>query len=426
MSRFITYALILNMCSWNLCASELLIKGAKIYTLSGEGILENSDIYIRDGRIEEISAGLQAGPGVDLIDARGMQLTPGLINVDSALGIVEINAVEDTVDVRTKDNMFSASYNVSVAFNPSSTVIPHNQIHGLTLVIIRPSNGNNVFAGQGAAIHLVKNDAHLINESVALYARYDSRAGEYAGGSRAAAYLKLRMALTDTQEFIQNRAAILHGEWRELSLPIHDLEALVPVLQDNKPFVITSHRASDISNLIQLKREFGLNMVISGASEAWMVGEKLAEEGIPVIIDPLENLPSNFDRLGARLDAAAMLQRAGVKVLFTNYSTQPTHNPYLIRISAGNAVSYGMPAIEAIKAMTLYPAEVFGFSDQYGTIEVGKMADLVIWDGDPLELLTGASTVIINGEVVPMVSRSTRLRDRYRDLDSSVPFIFRK
>ncbi len=187
-----------------------------------------------------------------------------------------------------------------------------------------------------------------------------------------------------------------------------------------------SHRASDINTLIQLKREFGLNMVISGATEAWMLRDELSAEGIPVIMDPLENLPSNFDRLGARLDSAGMLQQAGVKLMFTNYSTSSTHNPYLVRISAGNAVAYGMSAIEAIKAMTLYPAEVFGFADQYGTVEVGKVADLVVWDGDPLEIMTSASTVIINGEIIPMVSRSTRLRDRYRDLDSTVPFIFRR
>jgi imidazolonepropionase-like amidohydrolase len=425
MNRFIFWPFILSAFMCNLWAAELLVKGARLYTLTDAGIIEDGDIYIRDGIIENIGIGLQAGESVRVIDAAGKQVTPGLINASSQLGLVEISAVSDSVDVETEDMHYSASFTITPAINPSSSAIPHNRIHGLTHAVLAPSFGHHVFAGQGAVIRLDMSSS-VINGSVAVYARFDSTAGEFAGGSRAAAFTKIRQAFLDTREFSDNRDAVRRGEWREFSLPINDLEALVPVVFNIKPLVVTSHRASDIRTLIGLKNEFGLKMIIAGATEAWMLADELSVAGIPVIMDPMANLPRNFDRLGARLDAAARLQAAGVKVLFTDYVTSSPLSPYLVRQSAGNAAAYGMDRIEAIKAMTIYPAEVFGFAGRYGSIEEGKVADLVIWNGDPLEIMTGADVVLMNGEVIPMVSRSTRLRDRYRDLDSDVPFIFRK
>jgi imidazolonepropionase-like amidohydrolase len=411
----------------NLSANDILIQDARIYTSADAGIIDNGDIYIKDGIITEIGSGLEMPLNTTVINGNGMQITPGLITAHSQLGLVEISAVSDTVDVRTKDKLYSASYNISTAFNPSSSAIPHNRIHGLTRAIIAPSFGHHVFAGQGAAIGLNDSESSpVLNNSVAVYARFDSSASEYAGGSRAAAYTKIRQSLLDTREFIENESKVLSGDWRELSLPVHDLQALIPVITGDKPLVITSHRASDIRTLLKLKEEFGLSMVIAGASEAWMVATELSAANVSVIMDPLANLPSNFDRLGARLDSAARLQLAGVKLLFANYVSATPHNPYLVRIAAGNAVAYGMSAIEAIKSMTIYPAETFGFADKFGSIEIGKLADLILWDGDPLELLTSAEHVIINGEILPMVSRSTRLRDRYRDLQDEQPFIYRK
>ena len=426
MKHFLFNSILLLIWSFNLWANDILIKGARIYTLTDAGIIENGDIYIKDGVIEAVGTGLDSEPDVNIIDANGMEVTPGLITAHSRLGLVEISAVSASVDVSTEDENYSASYNISSAINPSSSAIPHNRIHGLTHAVLAPSFGHHVFAGQGAVIRLYNSETSLINDSVAVYARFDSSAGEYAGGSRAAAYIKIRQALLDTQEFIENHEAIMRGDWRKLSLPVHDLQALVPVVEGIKPLVITSHRASDIHTLIALKKEFVLSMVIVGASEAWMVADELADANIAVIMDPMANLPSNFDRLGARLDSAARLQQAGVKLLFANFVSASSHNPYLARISAGNAVSYGMSKVEAIKALTLYPAETFGFADRFGSLEKGKAADLVIWDGDPLEVLSSADTVIINGEIIPMVSRSTRLRDRYRNLNDEKPFIYRK
>lgn len=416
--------MLLFMFSLSSQSEEILIRNATVHTQTELGSIDKTSIHIVDGLIQAIGDTLDVGPNTTIIDATDMQVTPGLINSYTALGIIEIGAVRATVDVETEDEMFSASYNISPAFNPASSLIPLNRIHGLTLAIVAPDSGHHVFAGQAAMAHLRLSGDSLINRTVAMFARFGSRAGRFAGGSRAAAYAKMRHAFLDSREYMDNRDDIKRGNWHKLSLPLHDLEALIPVVEGRKPLVIDVHRASDIRALLELKNEFNLNMVIVGGAESWMVAEELAKENVPVIIDPMNNLPGNFDRLGARFDAASLLHNAGVKIIFTTLTT--SHNPFLIRQSAGNAVAYGLEKSAAMKAMTINPAEVFGIADRFGSIEEGKVADLVIWDGDPLELLTRAETVIINGEIVPMVTRSSRLRERYRNLNDTTPYIYRK
>jgi len=419
---------LMGFCFTSLLASAdaLLIKNARLYTLVGEGVIENGNILIVDGKISEIGENVEASPGARVIDASGKQITPGLVNAYTHMGVTEIYAVSQTNDTATKDIHYSASFAVAPAINPLSTLIPFNRSHGLTHAIVAPESGHHLFAGQGAVIRLTAADSFVVDDSVAVFANYGSRGGVFAGGSRAAAYLKMRQALLDAGEYDQHRQAVRSGEWRELSLPLHDLDALLPVLKNNKPLLVIAERASDIRNLLKLKDEFRLNLIIAGASEAWMLAAKLAAANVPVLIDPMMNLPQSFDQLGARLDNAARLQAAGVRVLFTGGDFIGTHSAFLVRQAAGNAAANGMPFIEAIKAMTLNPALAFGFSKRFGSIEPGKEADLVIWDGDPLELLTQAEQVIIKGNIVPMDSRSTRLRDRYRDLDSVESYLYRK
>lgn len=420
----IIYSILLLICCSAIQGQEILIQNATVHTQSDKGTIENTSIYIVDGQIEAIGPRLDVASDTKIIDAAGLQVTPGLINPYTALGIIEIGAVRSTVDVETDDEMFSTSYNIAPAFNPASSLIPLNRIHGLTMVIVAPDSGHHVFAGQAALAHLHRSGDLLIDRSIAMFARFGARAGRFAGGSRAAAYAKMRHAFLDTKEYIENSDAVMRGNWRDLSLPKHDLEALIPVVEGTKPLVIDVHRASDIRTLLELKKEFNLNIIIVGGAEAWMVADELAAENVPVILDPMYNLPGNFDRLGARMDAASLLHNAGVKLIFTTLTT--SHNPFLVRQSAGNAVAHGLPSAEALMAMTINPAEIFGIDDRFGSIEEGKVADLVIWDGDPLELLTRAKTVIINGELIPMVSRSSRLRERYRNLKDTTPYIYRK
>ena len=418
---FIAYVFI----TFPVSAEEILIKNASIHTLTGAGTLENADILIRNGSIAALGTDIDSSSVGKVIDASDKQVTPGLINAYTYLGVMEISEVEGTDDVSTGDEQFSAAFNVFPAVNPGSTLLPHNLIHGLTHAIIAPESARHVFAGQGVVLQLGK-PSSILNKSAAMFARLGSSSSEAGGGSRASSYLKMQQALSDTQEYKTNRHAVMTGNWRDLSLEVHDLEALIPVIDGNLPLVVNVHRASDIDVLLALKRQFGFKLVIAGASEAWRVADKLAKEDVAVIIDPMANLPIDFDQLAARLDAAALLDAAGVTVLFTGVDFLHTHNAFLVRQAAGNAVAYGMDKIAALRAMTLNPASVFGFADKAGSLEPGKQATLVIWDGDPLEIMTLAEQVIVNGKIIPMISRSTRLRDRYLDLDNEREIFYRK
>ena len=406
-------------------AGEILIKNASIHTLTGAGALENADILIRDGSIAALGTDIDPSSAGKVIDATDKQVTPGLINAYTYLGVREISEVEGTDDVSTADEQFSSAFNVFPAVNPGSTLLPHNLIHGLTHAVVAPESNQRVFAGQGIVLQLGK-PSSILHKSAAMFARLGSSSSEAGGGSRASSYLKMQQALADTQEYRTNRHAVMSGNWRDLSLEVHDLEALIPVIDGNLPLVVNVHRASDIEVLLALKRQFGFKLVIAGASEAWRVADKLAEADVAVIIDPMANLPIDFDQLAARLDAAALLDAAGVTVLFTGVDFLHTHNAFLVRQAAGNAVAYGMDKTAALKAMTLNPAAVFGFADQAGSLEPGKQATLVIWDGDPLEIMTLAEQVIVKGKIIPMTSRSTRLRDRYLDLDNEREIFYRK
>ncbi len=199
------------------------------------------------------------------------------------------------------------------------------------------------------------------------------------------------------------------------------MEALRRFRGADVPLVMEVHRANEIGQVVSLAEDLGISLVIRGGTEAWQVADLLAEHDVAVIVDPLGNLPRSYDRLGARLDNAALLHRAGVRVLI---SSQQTHNVHLLRQQAGNAVANGLPWITALAAVTRNPAEVFGLGN-VGTLAVGNRADIVIWSGDPLEITTWAERVMVDGTWVPMQSRQTRLFERYKDLGGDKPFGFR-
>lgn len=406
--------------------ADLFISGATIHTLEDAGVIEEGDILIRNGRIEAVGRRLEAPAGIRRIEARGRHVTPGLFPAYTNLGIVEIELVAETAEMATVDRHFGASFRIAPALNPRSTLVPQNRVNGITHAIVAPEPGHQVLAGQGAAVRLTRAAGFTLNDSVAVFAAIGAPVESLDGGSRAAGFAHLRQGLLEAREFSRNRAAFLRGETHRTLLPVHDLEALVPVIEGKKPLVVSAHRASDIESLLALSRELSFRLVVAGASEAWIVAEQLAAAKVPVIIDPLSNLPSSFDRLGARLDNAALLHRAGVTILFSPPGYLGTHGAWLVRQGAGNAAAWGLPPEEALKAMTLNPARVFGLADRFGSIAPGKEADLVIWNGDPLELVTRAEAVLIAGEEMPMVSRATRLRDRYLGGDGGASVLFRK
>jgi len=397
-----------------LSAKDYLIKNATVHTSTEKGTLENTDVYISDGFIMEVGAGLKINSKHTVIDATGKHLTPGLINAWSQIGLEEISAAESTVDHTTTVAEHGASFDVSPAINIKSTLIAHNRINGLTRTIVAPTGGETLFQGLGFSLVLLSEYTEPVRPA-AQFARYGEEGANIAGGSRASAYLFLDTALQEADYLRNNRNQYLPGHNWRFSISIQDLDALKPVLEKKIPLVISVNRSSDILAMINIAKKYKIRLVVNGGAEAWMVANELALANVAVIIDPLDNLPSSFESLAIKFEGATILNEAGVKLMFTNRSS---HNAYLVRQSAGIAVAYGMSAADAIKAMSINTAEVFGI-ENYGKIELGMEADVVIWDGDPLEVTTNTDAVFIKGIEQPMVSRATRLKDRFWDLSKN-------
>ncbi|MGH8495433.1 MAG: amidohydrolase family protein [Gammaproteobacteria bacterium] len=412
-------------------AEAIAIVGGKVYTMGDAGTVENGTVIIEDGRIVAAGSDVSVSEDTRRIDAAGKTVTPGIFDAHSYIGIVEISLVQETNDSAQIGNDFAAAFDVADAINPRSSLIPVNRIEGVTRaatapVSIAPPPGSfaqgKVIAGRGAVIHLGGGDDYLVRRGAATFAVLGEAGQLLAGGSRAAAILRLREALEDARDFAGNRASYESNERRDYAIGRLDLEALQDVLNRESPLVLAVNRASDIKRVIELKDNFAIDVVVLGGAEGWLVADDLAEAEVPVILDPYANLPTRFETIAATLENAARLHRAGVTVAF---SSSDSHNARNLKQAAGNAVAYGMPYEAALAAMTVNPARIYGVEDSYGTLEPGMDADVVIWDGDPLEVTTFAEKVFIRGEEMPMVSRSTLLRDRYLDRDNPLPPAYR-
>jgi len=397
-------------------AQTVAIEGGRVHTMTGAPI-EGGTVLIQNGRIVAVGAGIAVPAGAIRIDARGKQVTPGLFESATRIGLTEVGAVPGTNDfTMSEDDRVTAAFNVADGLNPHSIVIPVTRVAGVTTAVAAP--GGSFVKGQGVIIDLAGLDGPemIVRSPVAMFASLGESAEQAGGGARAGATMRLRELLEDARAYARNRAAYERGETREYATSRLDLEALQPVLRGELPMVIEAHRASDIRGALRLADEYGLKLIVEGGTEAWMVAGDLARARVPVLVKVLGNLPESFERLGARYDNAALLRRAGVQVALT---TGDTHNARNVKQEAGNAVAYGLPYDEALRAITLYPAQIWGVADRYGSLEPGKVANVVVWGGDPLELLTPVEAVFIRGRQIPMVSRETQLRDRYMRLDET-------
>ncbi|WP_299592339.1 amidohydrolase family protein [uncultured Microbulbifer sp.] len=392
-------------------AETLLIKDARIVTLSDQGTLEMADILVKDGQVAQIAEDLGSLTADLVIDGRGKVVTPGIIAPDSELGLTEIGAAAATNDSAIEDTSIGAGFNPVVAFNPHSTLIPFNRAGGITRAVVVPSSQQKIFAGQGFAVKLTGDFDSVTDRALVQKIYFGEYGAELAGGSRARAYEQIESALSQAKEYADNRDAIRRGEWRDLDFSVADLEALQPLLTGEQPLLVSANRASDMLQLLALANQFDLNLIVEGAAEGWMVAEQLAAARVPVVIDAMGNSPSAFEKLGARLDNAALLQKAGVTVVIGGPGYAGSHNSYLSRQGAGNAVAYGLPFEEGVRAITANVAQVFGLEG--GALAPGSVADLVLWSGDPFEVTSFAELVLIDGKPQSLENRSTRLRDRY-------------
>ena len=410
------YALI----AFSVNAQTIVIKNATIYDgLNNSPFVGN--ILIDQNKIKKIStSNFQA----DLvIDASDKIVTPGFIATDTQIGIVEIGALSVTRD--DSSNMYKIGFSIFNGFNPNSTLIPWNRSNGITSAITLPNNTSSPIGGLGSFFVLdSKLDVTATSDMVMI--------GEFGGSSsksRAEQFsmiedlLVLASSLSKSDINSDLELSSLIDEWaisNAMDLHPRDLRALYKLVNENLPLIIKSHRASDLLKLIELKEKFNLNIVIMGAQEASLVAAKLAEHNIPLIFDPMNNIPESFDELASNIQMASKLEEAGIQMMFT---VSRSHNYHLIRQGAGVAVANGLSYEAAIRSLTSTPAKVFGIEDR-GVIESGKIADLIIWEADPLEPSSMPEYVFINGENIDLTTRSSRLRDRYtKKLDK--PVIYR-
>ena len=432
--RFVAVAaavgiLILGVSAQSQSPSTIALTHAKIFTLAGAPI-ENGTLVIRDGKIAAIGANVEVPAGAQVIDAKGLQIYPGLFDPITQMGMSEISAVNATVDT-TETGVYNPDVVAATAVFPSSEHIPVTRASGITEVLAVPDSGgfdtrgsSGVIGGQASAINLAGwtiNDM-LIKRSVAMVISWptiETRTFDFATFSRKEKpfteakqeYEKQVNELTDYLGRARHYAqAMGHGGPADYQRDLK-LEALAPVIRGQLPVLVFADRARDIRNAVEFCDKQKLKMILAGGAEAYKVKDLLRSKGIPVILRPTLSLPieedNPYDRL---LSQPAELAAAGVKFAFGSFD-----NSFARRLGqqAANAVAYGLAYDEALKAVTIYPAEIFGVADQVGTLETGKVANFIVTNGDPLELTTDVKFLFIKGQRTSLDNRHQRLYEKY-------------
>lgn len=404
-------------------AAPIAITGATAHTARGEEVIRNATIIIDNGRITAIGAGLAIPAGATVIDAKGQPVTPGIVAVPSDLGLTEVGGVRETSDGSARTSPYSAALDMAAAINPGSLHFAIYRMAGVTRAAAVPDSGNAVFGGQGAVVSLAANGPTVTRPRAFQYVELGEAGARLAGGSRPAAYAQLIDLLDAAKRLAANPAASVGGDDSGSLVKRRDVEALLPVLSGAQSLMVHVERASDILEVLKLKGRYpALRPVLVGAREAWLVAAQIARAGVPVITHSLYDLPDDFEGLAASRNNAGHLQAAGVTVVLGPLGGVGGTTPVNLPGYAGNAVGQGtvpggkgLTKAQALASITANPARVLGLADT-GTLEVGKRADIVLWDGDPLELMSSPLAVWIDGAAQPMTSRQTLLAQRYKAL----------
>lgn len=396
-------------------AQTVAITGGKVYPVSGPPI-ENGTVLVRDGKIVAVGTNVTVPNDATRIDATGKWVTPGLINAITGLGVTEIGQVQATVDRSARgDSGVAAAFPVWEGINPASTMFAPARNDGITSVVVVPTGG--LIAGQAALIDLVPGAlSDMIDKApVAMVAQFgDPRSG--GSNARGEQYARLKELLEDARTYSRRRAEFDRAETRPFAARRADLEALVPVVEGRLPLMVNADQASDIDAVLRLARETSVKVIIAGGAEAWMMPEKLVSANVPVVVGSMNNIPGSFSTLGSRQETPALLKRAGATVvLMANGSGgEEVFNVRNLKYDAGVAVAYGLPWDDALRAITLTPAEVLGVANRVGSLQPGRDANIVVWSGDPFEFATRVEHVLIRGREVVRPSRQDELMQRYK------------
>ena len=437
-------------------AQPIVLRGGKLLTIT-HGTINNGAVVMENGKIAAVgaAASVRAPGNARVIDVTGMTVYPGLIDAESHLGLTEISAEEMTNDLVETSDEIMPHMHVYDAFHAESELIPVTRINGITNAIVAPAEGDSV-AGQDSFIQLAgrNRDEMILGRDVALEITFSGQQRRQGGGgggrpggqqgprfpeTRMGLAAQLRQALLDAQDYARRAAAAERGGSRSSAEAGADsqassdqqsseesqrggarggafkrdlkLEALVPYLQGRKPVVLGAHQADEVLTAMDIAHEFNLKVILNHVERTENILDQLAAYKVSVIVGPIYAAPGSEQRYDAIFSLPAELVKRGVKIAFASYTD--THNARNLPYAAGYSVAYGLPYDEALKALTINPAEMFGVADQLGSLDVGKTANLVVANGDPLDVKTDVKHVFIAGREVPLVSRQTELRDQY-------------
>lgn len=410
-------------------SSTYAITHAKIFTLAGNPI-EEGTLIIRDGKIAAVGAGVEVPAGAQVIDAKGLQVYPGLFDPITQMGLREIGAVSATVD-SSETGSFNPDVVAATAVSPSSEHIPVTRAAGITEVLAVPGSGGfdsggsrGVLGGQASAIHLAgwAIEEMLLKKSAAMvlnWPRIETRTFDFETFSRKEKpfseakqeYEKQVNELTDWLERARHYAQVMEKSSAAKYNRDLKLEALVPVIRGELPLLVFADRARDIRNAVEYCDKHNLRMILAGGDEAYKVKDLLRSKSIPVILRPTLTLPEDeddpYDRL---LSQPAELAAADVKFAFGSFD-----NSFARRLgqNAANAVAHGLRYDEALRAVTVNPAQIFGLGNQIGTLETGKIANVIVTNGDPLEVTTDVRYLFIRGQLTSTNNRHKSLYEKY-------------
>lgn len=425
MRHFLYAAVALAAFSAPVSAETIAITGGRVVIGDGSAPIDGATVVIRDGNVIAAGVGIAVPAGARNIDASGKWVTPGVFAGFTRLGLAEVDAVNGTNDKSGGRSGFSAAIDIAPAIDPFRSPFAVNRSAGVTRAVVAPEAADNIFAGQGAIADLGADSDAVTKPRAFQFAVFGEEGASNAGGSRAGTHLHFRAMLREAQDYAAGR-----GTFDDELLKAEDAKALLSVLRGEMRLLIHVEGANDMLRLLELRREFSaIKMVFVGASEGWRVAPQLASAGVPVIASALNDLPASFEMLGATQSNIGRMKAAGVKVAIGMINDRDSHQLRYTTQYAGNLVSLqrvpratGLSWDDAFAAISSVPADIMGVGDRFGSLKAGKVADVVVWDGDPLELSSAATTVIIDGVEQPLANRQMRLRDRYaRPTEGNLP-----
>jgi imidazolonepropionase-like amidohydrolase len=416
-------------------AETVAIVGGTVYPMSGPRIA-NGTVVISDGRITAVGANVAIPAGARRIDAHGKIVTPGFIAAETQLGLEEVSGERSTRDSSARETI-AAAFAPWRGFFSESAYLAATREDGFTTIGIAPTGG--FVSGQLAFLDLDRGTAHdmlrkgpiAIGVDLGAGSRRSGDADETAGApntagneidngpaSRGDAFGKLHALLDDARYYALHTKSYDTGTVRGLAASREALAALVPVVQGSLPLLVAADRVDDIDEVIHFAKDEKIKVIIEGGAEAWKIASRLAAAHVPVLAGAMNNIPTSFDTLNQRHENLALLRRAGVDVVLIGNTgggdDESTHNVRNLRYEAGNAVASGLPYEDALRALTLAPATVFGVADHVGSLRAGRDANVVVWSGDPFEFSTVAEHVFVRGHEITERSRQDILTERYR------------